>query len=345
MSTKRIIVFFLILAIAGYALYIKSSVPATQENDNLKVLMDCIASQNSRPTNNSPCAQDWFRSKTDPKNIDSSLKLIHDLYESGEIAGNQCHVFEDIAASVAYEAIGNDVVSILRACDRYPSCDGGCYHRVMKEVALKLGTTNSSLQQLTEFCLQTSESGLSHCFNGLGHGLTQSTSYNLEDSLSACDNLSIDPNYQTACYVGVFTEMAKPDPVTGYKPDSSIEDFLSTCGTIAQKYQRACFVGLPERAIAAGNSIAQAASMCGNVQEEEWQQACSEGVYKVIIRRNSSSKQKQQECLAFGQMASKCFFWVVKQLTGTAGKQKELSEFCADLEDKEEQACQEGSLP
>ncbi|MDB5160866.1 MAG: exported protein of unknown function, partial [Candidatus Saccharibacteria bacterium] len=141
----------------------------------------------------------------------------------------------------------------------------GCMHGFFEEA---LGHAKSTKDAVDQICgkLETNQSYSEkfkfYCYHGVGHGIMQSTNYDLGAALTICDSIST-PMGQDGCWQGVFMENinaeARGEAQAGV---FSTTDPLAPCDKVADKYQHECYINHAAHLVQTFNSVSLASSAC-----------------------------------------------------------------------------------
>jgi hypothetical protein len=156
--------------------------------------------------------------------------------------------------------------------------DYGCMHGYLEQL---LDDGMTPVAAAKEICgpIEASASYSSnmkyYCYHGLGHGIMTEADYALQPALDTCDSLG-SQLAQSGCWQGVFMENVTGS-MEGDLRNFSDSDPLTPCNTVADKYQRECYITLEGYLFKFYKwDVAQAAQACLGAGQHT--QDCLEGV-------------------------------------------------------------------
>ncbi len=241
-------------------------------------ISDCL----SKPANElNSCLTKFLENYTKAKNYPSeglTKRLLADLEQSrasSPTLENECHPIAHAIGRQSYELKGN-VGDAFEACDF--TCHSGCYHGVMERLffsdeQLAQGSSHLSLQDLStkiptvcsrdNFRNPTNQL-IFQCLHGIGHAITFSLEYKLNDSLSACDFLPSQYD-RSSCYGGVFMENVVAFDQS--KRTANPKDPLYPCNTLDSKYVYDCLAMQTSLMFSYGMDVSKIAQTCRTLPE------------------------------------------------------------------------------
>lgn len=252
------------------ALIFHFATPARGQNDSktnsatipsAAVIKGCLADAKS-----AECLDQLFRATLKQHSTLDILRQIRRFEAADTELRRDCHPIVHAVGRETFLLKGT-IHDAFSACDQ--TCHSGCYHgaveRFLRGDAL-YGLTDrhpnqAELKQKAASACdpQTPLRYRYQCLHGLGHAIMYFASYNLTNSLDACDALEDDWS-RSSCYGGVFMENVSN--AINEKKNFSPTDYHAPCNRLDEKYRNDCYVMQTSRMAEMGLSAERVLEEC-----------------------------------------------------------------------------------
>jgi hypothetical protein len=149
-----------------------------------------------------------------------------------------------------------------------------------------LGRTDSTTEAADAICASLDDTYSAkfkfYCYHGVGHGVMMQQAYDLDASLTICDDLGVT-SAQEGCWQGVFMENVNA-VMTQYAEREGVfsdNDPLAPCNVVASEYRQQCYLNHAGYLMQFfSNDVAAASNSC--LEAGDWINDCMQSIGLMV---------------------------------------------------------------
>jgi len=294
------------------------------------------------------CLDRIFREALKTKSTAELLKRIQQYQDSDPALRLSCHPVVHAIGRETFRLKGN-VHDSFAACDQ--TCHSGCYHGAVERFLRGDGPQPAhaghvSQGELTRKAATACDAKAPlriyfQCLHGLGHAFMYFTRYQLDRSLTICDDLPDDWSRES-CYGGVFMENVFSSTPSRRKISPS--DYHYPCSRVDAKYRGACYLMQTWRMEEMGLSTERLFDECAKAGSFEI--PCVQSIGRDLSNavRSGASRKVAEKCeRGQGESRLACIRGVVYALIDHTWDSSYALPFCAALRGEDIAYCNKAS--